>query len=1462
VAWLPSWAGLGSVASGVLAGPPGRRRRRIHVRDGHAEIEVRGLHRRGTEAVADELEAALARLEGVHWAEVNAVLGRVVVAFDGDGIDPDALVEVVEGLEEARELHTERFPADRADHPADAEALHHQLTALAADAAGTALGTAGRLLGAGPVPGYVAGLLSLADSSPGVHRLLDARLGPAVADLGLALGNATAQALGQSPLATVVDAVHRTSLVTEVRARRRVWDERAPELFAPPRGARARPVPPVPRPAPLPAGPVERYADASAATALAAAGAALLLTRDPRRAEIVLAAATPKAARLTREAYAAQLDRLAAARGVVTMDPRALRRLDRIDTVVVDAAVLHTGRYVVGELRALDPGADEARFRRRALALLDPAAPVAVRRRGKWALGPPRESDGLAPGRLRGLRRPGGHVLVLCREGQPVAVVAVDPEPDPLAGALLAAAGRAGELVIAGRGSGLGARLGCRSVPGGTRLADAVRDLQRDGRGVALVAARGGAALAAADCGIGVLTDAHPVPWGAHVLAGPGLAEVHLLLGAVAAARTVSRRGARVALGGSVTAALLALAMPGAGARERAQLGVHGAALAGIAAGAWTAYGVARHGVAAPLPSAPWHAMTAKTALRRLGTSAEGLSEPEAASRRADRPRAEEDEPTGVVGATVDELANPLSPALATGAGLAALTGSVLDAALITSVMGLNAFIGGVQRIGAERAVRKLSDATALRVLLRRGGHEVETTADEVVPGDVVVLYAGDAVPADCRILEARAVEVDEASLTGESQLVAKTAKPSGATAVAERASMLYAGTSLAAGSAVGVVVATGPDTESGRSALADADGPKPPSGIQARLQSLTRKTLPVSVVAGAALLGAGALRGRPLRATLAEGVGLAVAAVPEGLPIVATVAQLGAARRLSRRGALVRNVSTVEALGRVDVLCFDKTGTLTEGRLALHQVRTRHGVEPVTGLSAEGREVLATGLRASPLPRGGHVLPHPTDQAVVDGAVGAGVTTAAGNGAWEPVDDVPFEPARGYHAALGRTASGHRIAVKGAPEVIVPRCVSWRAEGGTRPLDDAGRAALEADVDRLARSGHRVLAVADRAASGRADLTDERVSGLTFRGLLALADPVRPTAAAAVATVQRAGVDVVMVTGDHPSTAEAIAAELGVLDGRRVMTGPELDAVPPGELAAVLPTVSVFARVTPEHKARIVAALQAAGHVVAVTGDGANDAPAIRRADVGVALGVRATPAAREAADVVVADDRIETIIDAIIEGRALCASVRDAVAMLLGGNLGEIAFTLGAGVFTPTGSPLNARQLLLVNLLTDILPAMALALRPPPHATPERLLREGPDVSLGTALTRDVALRAVTTATAATGGWLVGRVTGTRRHAGTVALVALVGSQLGQTAAAGWRSPLVLGSSVASAAVLAGIVQTPGVSRFFGCTPLGPVGWGAGLSAAAAATGAALLLPAGTGLLTPHLDAADRRR
>jgi magnesium-transporting ATPase (P-type) len=399
------------------------------------------------------------------------------------------------------------------------------------------------------------------------------------------------------------------------------------------------------------------------------------------------------------------------------------------------------------------------------------------------------------------------------------------------------------------------------------------------------------------------------------------------------------------------------------------------------------------------------------------------------------------------------------------------------------------------------------------------------------------------------------------------------------------------------------------------------------------------------------------------------------------------------------------------------------------------------------------------------------------------------------------------------------------------------------KQNGKLKTLNKKRRVKMNRRIARLAGQGYRILAVAERPDHHRSQLADDEISGLTLLGFLALDDPVRPAAAASIAGLRTAGVHIVMITGDHPATAKAIAAALNVRGSGRVITGPELDELDDAALEQVLLKVTVVARGTPAHKVRVVQAFQRLRRTVAMTGDGANDAPAIRLADVGIALGARASPAARAAADLVVTDDRLETIIAAFIEGRAMWGSVRHALGILVGGNLGEIAYTvLGAAI---TGqSPLSARQLLLVNLLTDLAPATAIALRPPRPEATATLLAEGPDASLGTALTRDITSRAITTATTTSAAWALARLTGSATRTRTVALAALVGAQLGQTVVIGGLSPAVLASSLGSAAVLFGIVQTPGVSQLFGCTPLGPVGWSiAGAATIAAATTTALL-------------------
>jgi cation-transporting ATPase I len=349
--------------------------------------------------------------------------------------------------------------------------------------------------------------------------------------------------------------------------------------------------------------------------------------------------------------------------------------------------------------------------------------------------------------------------------------------------------------------------------------------------------------------------------------------------------------------------------------------------------------------------------------------------------------------------------------------------------------------------------------------------------------------------------------------------------------------------------------------------------------------------------------------------------------------------------------------------------------------------------------------------------------------------------------------------------------------------------------------------------------------------------LEPRHVVGLEFVGFLAFSDPVRPSARRAVAGIRRAGVRLLMLTGDHPSTAEVIARELDLLEGRRVVTGAELALASDEELDAMLPSVGVFARVTPSQKVRVVRGLQRTGHVVGMVGDGTNDAPAIRLADCGIAIGEHGTAAARGAADVVLMDGRVETLVDAIIEGRAMWASVRDAVSILLGGNLGEIGFTLGVGLIEGR-PPLNARQLLLVNLLTDVAPAMAIALRPPSPDTLEVLATMTPEETLGRPLNRQIAARAMATALGASSAWVVARFTGTTGRARTVALAALVGSQLGQTLRSGGMNTPVITTSLLSAAALVGVIQTPGLSHFFGCRPLGPLGWGTAIAASVAAT------------------------
>ena len=1378
------------------------------------------------------VEDALETVPGVRWAAYHGVLGRVVVSYDPAETGLSDLVRVVDDTIGPFRGGAD-LDADLDAEWADAVAMCGDLLSAGAGFVGTALRTAS-------LPAELHALAVLGSLAPRLRARVAGQLGPVRTDLLGSLGGAAIAAVTRTPLAPLANGVLHGLRLAETRARHEAWRRAAPSLYGDAVAVRTAALTSTARPGPLSNGPIERHASRAATVTLLAAGALLPVPLGVRHSARAMAVGAPRAAHQGREAYAAQLGRLLAQRGVVVRDPQALRRLDRLDTVILDVGALTTGRTEVGEVLAASD-TDEVDAKAQALTMLDPLHPRRRVRRGPWDLMPLATLDvDLPPGLSAGLRRTSSRrrgALGLVRSGRLVAVVTVEPQLDPLAPAVVAAARKVGRVLVAGGGSALAQRARADgAVAGGSRLAGSVRTAQRDGHGVLLVAAGNDVALAAADCGLGVLRKDRRPPWGAHLMGGPGLETAWLVLEGTALARQVSGRSAKIGMLGAVAGTLLMLTSVTHRAGRHAIGSAGAAGLANVVSGAWSAAGLGRRKVPLPAGTVPWHALPAEDVLRELNTTAAGLSDAEA-DRRRDGTFAEYDGP-GLIEATVEELDSPLTAPLAAGAAISTATGGLIDAALVVSVQLASALLGGVQRLAATRALRQLLTASSVPVHLVRDGRARLAPTDDVVPGDIVTLRAGDAVPADGRLLEAVELEMDESTLTGESLPVAKHPAPTMAPAVADRTSMVYAGTTVAAGTATIVVTATGRSTEAGRSAYATADQ-QPADGVEARLRRLTTKSLPVAAGAAAALLVAGMLRGRPGPA-LSAAVALAVAAVPEGLPFVATLAQLAAAKRLSRHNVLVRHPRTMEGLGRLDVVCFDKTGTLTEGRIRLRGVSDGRTGERTTELTGERRLVLAAALRASPPANGAELPPHPTDRAVLSGAADAGVAIEDGADGWRLSRELPFEPGRGFHAVLGDLPDGRLISVKGAPDTVLPRCVAWRRSAGdVRPLTRADLRTIEAEVERLAAMGLRVLAVAERPASARRNLDDERVERLEFRGLLGLADRVRPTAHEAVARLRRAGITAIMLTGDHPGTADAIAAELGIHSPRGVVTGPEIDGLDDTQLADLAAEAAVFARVSPSHKVAIVRALRRAGRVVAVTGDGANDAPAIHLADVGIAVGDQATAAAREAADMVVTDDHIETIVHAVVEGRAMWSSVRDSAALLLGGNLGEIVFTLGTGLLSRR-LVLNARQLLLVNLVTDLLPAVALAVRPPRRVTPEDLLHEGPERSLGRALTRDITRRAVATTLAATGGWLTARLTGTAGRASTVALASLVNAQLAQTAVASRGDPLVLGAAAVSAIGLAAIIQFPPTSWFFGCRPLGPVAWG--IVAAATCAGAVL--------------------
>ncbi|MDR3032734.1 MAG: cation-translocating P-type ATPase, partial [Kitasatospora sp.] len=1422
-------------AADTAAALLGLDRRDVWSRPGRCHIEVRGVLGPRGMTVAGIVERALEEYPGVLWARVNAPAERVVVQLASPPPPEQELIRIV-ARAEAHGAATTAEPGGldawcpQPHHPG--EGLHRRptLPVLAADITGLLLTVATRLSPWTPLPAEVGALATAVQHHPRLRTMVTRGIvGRARPDLVVPVLNAIVQGVATRGGGLVLDAVQRMAQWREASAALDAWAQAEPKLVPGPKDAHAEPIV-TERPKACEDVPA-RFAERAMGAGVTA-GALTLPYAGPRRALSVALSSMPKAPEAGREGFATSLGRFLALRGVVAMDRRVLRRLGQVDTVLLDVDALRSGRYELTDLALLgDTGLEQ--ISEPLFALFDPAAPAQVHQDGEgWSLGPldDLELTGRTGQRAADRLRCQGSELVLglAFRRRLVAVAGVVTQTLPGAQALAAAARRSGIRVILASDQPY-PELGFvdAMVPAGGHLVASVRALQADGATVLLVSGNR-RALGASDCGIGVHHAGEPPAWGAHLLVGTDLDSVALILTGVGVARQIDRDCAALAASGSGIGAVAAMRARAAEACSRGQTACTTAGGIAFGLGAWRARQLCSRPITPSVETVPWHLMPPARVLDRLRTSSAGLSAEEATARAKD-PAGTGTARTGVLSAFIEELANPLTPVLAGGAALAAAVGSKADAVLVASITATSALVGGVQRVRTERALADLTARSAVGARVRRGGGERLVTAEDLVPGDIVVLRSEDVVPADCRLLQAHGLEVDESSLTGESLPTVKDPAPVVASHLTGRRSMLYEGTTVSAGQAVAVVVATGAATEAGRT-MATARESAPVTGVEARLSSLTKASLPVATASAAAVAVAGLLHGRPLAKSLVSAVNLAVASVPEGLPFLVNAAQLASARRLAEQGALVRNPRTIEALGRADVLCFDKTGTLTEGDLQLSAVSDGEQTLSVDRLGVRHKAVLAAALRATPAARESEPMAHQTDRAVDTGARRARVAVGRGAPRWRRTDTLPFDPSRAYHATAGRTAGSTRLSIKGAPEVVLARCRRRRLNGAETALDAAGRKALTTATEELAGAGRRVLAVAERTLRPGEELTDDTVRDLVFIGFVILADPVRPGAASATARLRAAGVHTVLLTGDHAATAEAIAASVTGDLKQTVCTGPELDGLDDDALDAVLPKVDVIARCTPHHKVRIVQAYQRLGRVVAMTGDGANDAPAIRLADVGIALGRRGTPAATAAADLVIGDDRLETIVTALTEGRAMWTSVRTALAILIGGNLGEVTFSVLASALAGS-SPLGARQIMLVNLLTDLAPALSIAVRTPAESTGEQLLQEGPHHSLGTALTQEMLQRGLTTALGAGLAWAAARFTGTQRRAGTVALAAVVGTQLAQTLTSGGADRPVLVATIGSAAVLVGIIQTPGISQFFGSTPLGPVGWGIAL-------------------------------
>ena len=750
-----------------------------------------------------------------------------------------------------------------------------------------------------------------------------------------------------------------------------------------------------------------------------------------------------------------------------------------------------------------------------------------------------------------------------------------------------------------------------------------------------------------------------------------------------------------------------------------------------------------------------WHAMPADEVVSHLDTTPSGLKPEIAAARLAEHGpnRLPETKQRSALMRLLLQFHNVLIYVLLAAALVTAFLQHWVDTAVIVGVVVVNALIGFIQEGKAEDALAAIRQMLSPRNMVMRDGRRLTIDAADIVPGDIMPLQAGDKIAADLRILQAKGLRIEEAALTGESVPVEKTDAPCPGDAIlADRRSMAYSGTLITAGQGLGVVTATGATTQLGQISALVAHVEQLTTPLLRQMAIFARwLTAAIVVIASIAFVFGVLVRDYTAADMFLAAVGLAVAAIPEGLPAIMTIALAIGVQRMATNNAIIRRLPAVETLGTLSVICSDKTGTLTRNQMTARTLAlpgidlevSGTGYDPHGSFTAAGEEFDATAHEGTMQALRGMLLCNdaevrnehgewlvqgdPMEAALHVVGIKAGLDPELENQRFPRTDLIPFDSAHKFMATLHHDHGGGRfVFVKGAPEQLLKRCASeWSPSGGTPGFDAAS---WEKHMEEMGSRGYRVLAVAMKPLSdhtGELNFDDIR-EDLVFLGLFGLIDPPRPEATEAVGTCQRAGIRVKMITGDHRVTAMAIAQQVGLINADSALTGQDIEAMDDEQLDARIADVDVYARVTPEHKLRLVTALQAQGRVVSMTGDGVNDAPALRRADVGVAMGLSGTEVAKESAEMVLTDDNFATIVNAVKEGRTVYDNLRKAILFILPTNGGEALVMLGAILLGFEHFPLTALQILWVNMITAATLALALAFEPPERGIMQRPPRD----------------------------------------------------------------------------------------------------------------------------------------